>query len=298
METLREVQEPVAKSTYAEKLPGYSKDGPRNNYEIGGVAANCDADEFVPEDSLESLRRSKLPWSFLTVGSFFMVLLWLIALTQTVIIPLGPDTGIGATNRRLLSTLSPIHELVSVRGLIGDTILADEWNLFDFVNGGKLPCLLPKGTVIQALAGSPQRPYVLSRTTSGIWDCAAGKFLRTPVDKEKIYSIAVVSDDVFALKSDGIYFLAADLMEPQWVLLPSTVAVYHNGCSLGINEKEDLLVILDPKSQLVKRFDISSGNFDDTLDLKNLQIHWTHTSGDAFVGFLKSSRGSRIVSFL
>lgn len=298
METLREVQEPVAKSTYAEKLPGYSKDGPRNNYEIGGVAVNCEADEFVPEDSLESLRRSKLPWSFLTAGSFFMVLLWLIALTQTVIIPLGPDTGIGATNRRLLSSLSPIQDFVSVRGLIGDSVLADEWNLFDVVDGGKLPCLLPKGTVIQAVAGSPERPFVLSRTSSGIWDCAAGQFLRTPIEGKKIHSISVVSDDVFSLKSDGVYFLAADLKEPQWVFLPTTAAEYHHGCSLGISKNEDLLVILDPNLQLVKRFDISSGNFIDTVDLNNLQIHWTHTSGDAVVGLLKGSRGSRIVSHL
>jgi len=296
-QTLREVQEPQAKPTYTAKLPGYSKSGPRNNYEMGTETTGEDPviAELVP-DSEESLKRSQLPWRLFKIGSFFTVVLWIFAFVQSLVIPFGADTGIGPTVRRLSSA-----DFMSVRGLIGDSILADDWGLRSAITGAKvLNCSLPVGTSIQSVAGSEKRPFVLSKKTAAIFDCSTGKPLRTPVNGHEIYSFALSDKlDVFALKSDGIYFLASDLEQSQWILLPASKSdSYHNGCSLGFSEKSNLLAVLDPAQQTVTRFDASNGNFFDSIKLNSPLHHWTHTSGDALAGIVKGSNGKRVISSL
>ena len=302
-ETLREVQEPVGKSTYAEKLPGYSKTkAPSNNYNIGPGDGEMDLDpgDAAPEPA-EIQKRSKLPWRLFTIGNFFTVILWLFALAQTVTIPFGIDTGTGSTSRRLSSLTKTEVEfpVLSVRGLIGDSVLADEWTLRNIFTGEKINCSLPSNTVIRTISGSIKNPFVLSRSTSGIWDCARNRFVESPIDGSEIFSMAIRNGEIFCLKSDGIHFLASDLKEPQWIPLPSSqTRTYHNGCSMGIHSEDDVLVVLDPDSQRIDRYDVSSGDFLDQRNLKHQHFHWTHTSGDALVGSVKGSNFKRIISSL
>lgn len=100
METLREVQEPVGKETYASRLPGYTEGGPANSYgdihheakfddlitgKPSDVPIEPGAERLVPSDE-ESHARTDLPWRAFKLGSVFTMFLWVLALIHTIYI--------------------------------------------------------------------------------------------------------------------------------------------------------------------------------------------------------------------
>lgn len=316
METLREVQEPVGKSTYMSRLPGFSKEGPRNQFDLGdeddepNQHTNTAIAELVPETE-ESVRRSQLPWSVFKIGSAFTVVLWGFAFVQTILLPLGIDTGIGYQPTRRLSDITDPEffiskigsEIPSIRGFIRDEdglIFAEEFRVINGTSGAESACSLPPGSLIHGLSGSLRRPFVLTRETGSIVECNTGKVLDTPGDVN-IHAIAVSSDteeiEVFAVIDGSIKFFEKGDHDGQWITVPETLDRYGPGCSIGINQ-EGVLVILDARKQTVDKLDIHTGRFVEAgvkLDAKN--IFWTLTDGNSVSGISRKEK-HRVISQL
>lgn len=104
VETLREVQEPVGKETYASRLPGYHRGGPANAYGDGthrfdnitlqpnnpDIPVEPGAGGLMP-DSADFIARTNFPWKAFKMGSALSILLWVIALAHTIATAITSD---------------------------------------------------------------------------------------------------------------------------------------------------------------------------------------------------------------
>lgn len=316
METLREVQEPMGKDTYTTRLPGYTKDGPRNIFELGNkvgeedVIDNPSSDpavsDLVPETK-ESRKRSRLPWVVFKIGSFFTVVLWVIALAQTLMIPLGVDTGIGdVTARRLLGIsdqfsrprrLNFPSDMKSVRGF-SDTLIASERRIFNTATGEVVKCESPSDSIFHGIAGTPKRPLALLRETSAVVDCRSGRIIPTPQGKlDAITSRETASGDfdLYAFSEGHIEFL--DRLHEVWVPLIHSRDRCSGGCSLGIRGDDEMVVVLNQKTQKIDKYDISSGEFIESVSVASPRVVWTHVSSSKLLGIHKTGKYRVIGNF-
>jgi hypothetical protein len=301
METLREVQEPVGKSTYISKLPGFSKEGPRNQFDLGETdiddePANSFIADLVPETE-ESVKRSRLPWSLFKFGSAFTVVLWAFAFVQTIILPLGVNTGIGPVTARSLIVRGHHNHLVdsvrllpSVRGFISDddgVIYASEFKLINGTSGETVSCNLPDGALIHGLSGTVRKPVVLTRSARSIVDCRTGSILNSPADME-VDSIAVLVKqskfEIFAIADSSLYYLEQLADRPRWILVPSTENRYNSACSIGFN-RHGFLVVFDPTKQEMDNLDTFDGHImKGSISLHSHEVLWKLTDGNSLSG--------------
>ena len=308
METLREVQEPVGKPTYTTRLPGYSKDGPKNVFEVRNDQTEEETPdplvaELVPE-SPESRKRSKLPWVVFKIGSSFTVVLWLFALIQTIVIPFGVDTGIGPVTspisaRRLMEGVRSVRSLplpagmTSVRGIISDRLVADEFSIHDLSTGLPVACSLPSRALIHGLTGSVSRPVVLTRETSAIVDCMSGRIVESPVagklDAVALRSLPPGNSEIFAISDGMLKYLALDSTNPEWISIKGTEGMYMAGCSLGFNSDE-MIVVFDPRTQRLDMYDVASGDKVQSVTVRQEEYVWTHSDGTSITGVSRTGK--------
>ena len=317
METLREVQEPVGKATYTARLPGYTKDGPRNIFELGnkvGVEevviddpSSDAAEEEVVAETKESRKRSRLPWVVFKIGSFFTVVLWVIALAQTLMIPLGVDTGIGdVTARRLLAIPAEFarprrvtvpSDMKSARGF-SDTLIASERRVFNTATGEMVKCEAPSHSIFHGIAGTEKRLLALLRETSAVVDCRSGRIISTPQGKlDAIASRETASGDfdLYAFSEGHIKYL--DRQHKVWVPVKDSIDRCSAGCSLGIRGHDEMVVVLNQKTQKIDKYDISSGEFIGSVSVASPKVVWTHVSGRKLLGIHKTGKYRVIGNF-
>jgi hypothetical protein len=294
METLREVQEPVGKATYMSKLPGYGKGGPRNTFTLGleddEEPSDPMIDDLVPE-TLESIRRSVLPWSVFKVGSAFTVVLWGLALLQTVLIVANVDIGTVNVSRRLIEESQHVildTTLSSVRGFIRDDdgiLLADDFSILNG-DGLRTACKnFPQAGSITALTGSVRRPLVLLRSTSSILDCVSGHMVDSPIGVS-VDSITIDSTgDIFGLVDKELHYL--DPSVGRWILM-SDSRTYPSGSILG-SRQDGSVVILNGAAQTVDIYDPETGKTQ-TNNVKDSDVWWTHTDGNSIIGISRKDK--------
>ena len=176
MEILKEVQEPVGKSTYNSRLlvAEHAQSKPVNSFGLGETVDDEEVDggeedvvqeARMEEDSSES-DRSRLPWVAFKIGSVCIVLLWLLALIHTVLVAAHVDTGIASisnaiaasniSNRRLMEvtddssitsatrTRRQIIRTFSMRGIHKDELFATEVGIFDVRTFERVSCDIPE----------------------------------------------------------------------------------------------------------------------------------------------------------
>ncbi|TEB19596.1 hypothetical protein C9890_0188 [Perkinsus sp. BL_2016] len=300
METLREVQEPVGKPTYVSRLPGYSKEGPKNQFDLGDddepYAGNSVIVDLVPETE-ESVKRSQLPWSVFKIGSAFTVGLWVLAFAQTIVLPFGVDTGIGQVSTRRLLDFSVDAPSIT-RGFLRDDhglVYATEDGLVDGKSGNPISCRLAEGSVIRGLSGSVRRPYVLTGSTGSIVSCVTGKILDSPFDV-RINAIAVHEDDVFGLIDSALKFF--DSTSKRWITISGSEGRYGSNCSMGINQDGEL-VVMRFRNQTIDRWNSQTGDLMemDVVLPHSEDIVWGHTDGNSLIGISKKDR-SRVFTVI
>lgn len=296
METLREVQEPVGKKTYSQRLSsrrsmnlGQQK-SIRSQFATLPTSSNPLAGWMDPSETEESIARSKLPWLLFKVGSGFMVCLWILAFVQTIVLPFGVNTGTTLISNALFSIHHDVHvthknEHVHMYDLTRQVSLLEPW----FLGGGDLVAnsthvwVPATGTVlctstvpIVGLTGSISNPSIVVEHGNETWTllyCLTGTVTRLMtqfVAADGAGQIVALLDGVVHVH--GLDGLGGDLWEP------ISGFTQHRDTNVSMSLTSNSLYLLNVGLQRIDVYDFSSLKIVSVLSVRDSHFEWTQIS--------------------
>lgn len=311
MEILKEVQEPVGKSTYNNRLfvAEHAQSKPVNSFGLG-EEDDAPEDESPPADVVDDKTgRSQLPWVAFKFGSLFVLILWFLALVHTVLISLHVDTGIASiTNalpdRRLIENeyvvFNPqksVADFFSIRGIYKDDLVADEMGVYNTTTFKQSLCPVP--FLLHDIDMVGEEVFVLTRE-SNIFRCGKNDpQLIAESNIGPIDSFAITSDtgddlDVYALIKGVVNYLVVDSGgNKRWI----PIVTLGNG-ALSISVRNLELTVLSLADQELRIFDLEDLSKPPRIrSVLDSEFFWIRVSDDYLAGVGRTDNSRIIVSF-